>query len=130
MKRTLFFIAVIVFCAALFPLIFVADMGKQSAMEARWASGGGASHRIAVVQGRLGVGDIIRLPNGQLSYVEFVDRADDLVTVILHSGGGRCATVGYSFEELEGGGVRLIYRSDSGYREAKQEIDSPRCGFW
>ena len=130
MKSIFRFFAMVLFCGALIPLIFFMGTGKQSVGEKPWVANDGAPHLATGAWARLGAGDIIQLSNGQLSYVEFIDIADDFVTVILHSGSGMCDAATYSLEQLEQEGAYPIYRSDARYRKATQEINSPRCEFW
>jgi hypothetical protein len=120
----------VLFCGALIPLIFFMGTGKQSVREKPWIANDAAPHRATGAWAHLGAGDIIRLHNGQLAYVEFIDGADDFVTVIVHSDSGICDTAAYSFEQLEQEGAHPIYLRDTHYDMATQEIDSPRCGFW
>jgi hypothetical protein len=129
-KRIFRFFAMVLFCGALIPLIFFMGIGKRSIEETPWIANDGTPHLVTGAWTRLGVGDIIRLSNGQLSRVEFIDAAGDLVTVIVHSGSGICDTAVYSFEQFEQEGAYPIYRSDARYRKARQEIDSPRCESW
>jgi hypothetical protein len=104
--------------------------GKRFVGEKPWVANSGAAHRATGTWARLGARDIIRLPNGQLSYVEFIDGAGDFVAVIVHSGSGICDTAAYSLEQLEQEGAYPIYPGDLRYHNAREEVDSPHCEFW
>ena len=129
-KRIVRFFAMVLFCAALIPLIFFMDTGKRFVGEKPWIANDRAPHFATGAWARLGAHDIIQLPNGQLSYVEFIDIAGDFVVVIVHFGSGICDTAAYSLEQLEKEGAYPIYRGDLRYRKATEEIESPICEFW
>ena len=77
----------------------------------------------------VGAGDVLRLPNGRFSPVEFSDHRRDIITVVEHFGDGICDEEAYSFEQIASGEVGLVRYGDANYQKAKDEAESPHCDF-